>query len=562
MPFFLTTDLITNEPDFFNVPIIVNSIDETREVSLFYKCEGGRGGALGKKSSEPQIYTFKDEIKTAQTSYTSLNYNKNVGVKINPGEKNDAGYAIKYITGNDAEPQMSGTLQVKYQPSIPVNLNLASPDNSSWRFNNQGINAQIVKKFSPYPYTGLAFHCEFTYDPIEGLINIDKLQEPNGDIYSMNPLHNYTGTSLYLSGSGDVTDYESSVRVFNIDRSGLYGYSHYSGWEESISDSGVVFLCGSGGFIDDGNLIMGYSGFNFISADQYKDENYYYYSLPFSGFIRMNPTDDRWGSMLNFYVVDLDYDDKDRKLEPEFISNTDDIYYNDKISGCMDHNFEFYYKKETSNNPSSCSFPFVSLGHVQKSNPDDIIDNFILPNNSKSSSDTSLFVKIERQSKQISVEDNDSFFVTEKLNTFELVSDHFGFYNSDTNIYTKKYNLLTSSVPKIELDRGAFSQDYQNEPYDSFDRIKIRNKSKFMIIHHGFNAVTNTYFWGVNGKNITWDNFLDNKLINENGIREQGVYCPFIYINNFCVKNEFVGAAEAVPSTKFHRKYIKNDRTW
>lgn len=397
MPYYIEANIVGLD-DITDLPIVLSSVPENPpakdDSSDFYYFKGGDGGDLGKKSTFPRyvknsIDVFPEENSEldldSQGLYSLITASKYINPLVNyfpnsstsvlgvyssgsrysingydNSKQTDAGYAIKYVTGL-SRPTIGGgtivdtltsTITFEYQPVIPANLSGVNPRYLNTVADRDGVQADIVKRFVPTPSTGFAFHCEFDYDHATNLITIDQIQEPDGTIYSMAPQYNFTGMKLYLSGSGNAESFSRSLRIHHIDGSSLYGYADYATGSSVLSNySGVIFLCGNEGTIFDGEVMMDPNNVGFIASDSYSgvDQDYFYYQLPSSGFVKMDIGTSDWENMLVVYMVDLDYDDKDRKLDPALITgeeiyDTGRYFYNyDGMSGLMDSNWEMYW---------------------------------------------------------------------------------------------------------------------------------------------------------------------------------------------------------------------------
>jgi len=343
------------------------------------------------------------------------NYVDSEGDFLDPASQyySEAGFAIKYVTGkryNSSTPAtlMASKINFNYIPEFPTDV--FNIQNDSIQISNAyGVYAENIRRVTPILTPNFAFPCNFTYDHSTNLIIVNNLRYQNAvDLFDLYPQYNYTGMSIYISGSGGAKEFQNNIRLFDWSGDHFYGYCDYRTGTSVISNAdAAIFMCGNSGEIADGTVLMDDNNVGFFGADMFSGgDKHVYYQLPSSGHIRIplsgaidwyrmsieEKDQLSYDNILTFYVVDLDYDDKDRKLDPDLLNPrtgrqytyteqlnnlNDDLYFltdggngysNLKwflldnsdplntflyeqrdtgrfLSGYMDSNFEMYYNK-------------------------------------------------------------------------------------------------------------------------------------------------------------------------------------------------------------------------
>lgn len=253
----------------------------------------------------------------------------------------EAGFAIKYVTGKRYNSSTDATLMASkinfnYIPEFPTDVFNIQKD-SLQISNAYGVNAENIRRVTPILTPDFAFPCNFTYDHSTNLIIVNNLRYQNAvDLFDRYPEYNYTGMSIYISGSGGAEEFQNNIRLFDWSGDSFYGYCDYRTGTSVINNAdAAIFMCGNSGEIADGTVLMGDNNFGFFGADMFSGgDKYIYYQLPSSGHIRiplsgaidwyhLNVEEKdqlSYANILTFYVVDLDYDDKDRKLDPDLLN--------------------------------------------------------------------------------------------------------------------------------------------------------------------------------------------------------------------------------------------------
>lgn len=631
MPYFLSQDIVSVE-DIQSLPITVEAGSEIASdttPSSFYYFKGGGGGDLGKKSTFPSysqsnIRLFSEQnqdneydvdslsstvkgsyLSSINQGYINSNTSEKFGLYNSDNKQTDAGYAIKYVTGlsrptiggGTVVDEFTSTVTFDYEPIIPADITRSNPSSSVSVASDLGVNAQYTKRFTATPSAGFAFHCEFDYDHATNLITIDQIQR-NGQLYDLTPEYNFTGMKLYLSGSGNAQSFSRSLRIHDINGSSLYGYADYATGSSVLSNySGVIYLCGNGGEIYDSKIIMSDANVGFIASDSYTGQNqdYFYYQLPSSGFIKM-PIETNWDNMLVVYAVELDYDDKDRKLDPALIA-AGQIYDTGKyfdpyigMSGIMDTNWEFYWNNYSYSWPvdeainknlfapvelntfgvNRCVFPFSLMSRTEYTTASQMED--LLSGQSLNAFQVEIdrwYTGFNRYPNQPSVQQStlSTRTVREPRNTISFNRDTFGLFDENlgpqqkpffenwntfhgqSSIISRDELFFSTTMAGTVYERGSFVNSYEWEPYDSFDRKKVQNKSKFNFIYHAYNKKSNTYFWGINDVRNTRSQFVMEDYIPD--IKNAN----YIYISNWCKENYFPDYTNSLfPSTSVYKQ--------
>ena len=142
-----------------------------------------------------------------------------------------------------------------------------------------------------------------------------------------------------------------------------------------------------------------------------------------------------------------------------------------------------------------------------------------------------------------------NFRVIEKENRLQIYNDSFGVNDFELGLTSKVINTINSNyqesviasatltkIDDFKIQRGIYDEDYKYLPYDNYDRDYAKSRNKFMIMHHAFNAKTNTYFWGMNGIHNSSSNFVTPSAVSrdsETQIKTAAAPTQFIYFGNF-----------------------------
>jgi hypothetical protein len=638
MPFLVSYNLLS-EYDLSYVPIPVNVIptpNASLEVSKAFYFQGGDGGSLGKKStkkrwakqkeidfftddSEDFIMSVPDTVFDTSNTENLDNYpadfeNEKQIFQV-MGDQSNAGFAIKYLTGSTrgdgSVVPMSGKLNISYKPQTSVNIDNALGNTQKGIYGREGINCKAVRRMSPYPYSGLRFGCDFTYNATTQNVNITNIAYVDGTSFSPTPQYNFTGMNIFLSGSG--LGFNASCRIDDIDGSTINATTTHKVSSSTFTNQpGLIYMAGNGAEINSGHLLMHDDNVGFIGADKYKDENLYYFQMPSNSYFRLPisgvqtnfdytklPTDQpigtndllreaAWDNLIVFYVCEIDYDDKDRKLDPPL--QIDDDYLNSYRSGSMDSMFEFYYNNKTSIPNSN---PYVVNGSRKKSDTFNQIDKYnrarldfsILTryfiDDGTSAFETASGFFRDSRGKTLSLDtyryydsydptesDANDYRVIEKENRLQIYNDSFGVNDFKLGLTSKVINTIDSNyqesliasatltkIDDFKIQRGIYDEDYKYLPYDNYDRDYAKSRNKFMIMHHAFNTKTNTYFWGMNGIHNWSSNFVAPSAFNSAGTAAAGT--QFIYFGNFCPENDYVDGGR-LPSSVAQKKWSAN----
>jgi hypothetical protein len=313
MPFLVSYNLLS-EYDLSYVPIPVNVIptpNASLEVSKAFYFQGGDGGSLGKKStkkrwakqkeidfftddSEDFIMSVPDTVFDTSNTENLDNYpadfeNEKQIFQV-MGDQSNAGFAIKYLTGSTrgdgSVVPMSGKLNISYKPQTSVNIDNALGNTQKGIYGREGINCKAVRRMSPYPYSGLRFGCDFTYNATTQNVNITNIAYVDGTSFSPTPQYNFTGMNIFLSGSG--LGFNASCRIDDIDGSTINATTTHKVSSSTFTNQpGLIYMAGNGAEINSGHLLMHDDNVGFIGADKYKDENLYYFQMPSNSYFRL-----------------------------------------------------------------------------------------------------------------------------------------------------------------------------------------------------------------------------------------------------------------------------------
>jgi hypothetical protein len=562
MPFFINDDYLAAY-DLRFLPISVDSIDTDKEQSIFVYVKGGDGGNLGKKSSESKYLlksidlskeldgsSFADAtdvffdtkyLANLQNSTTTLN-----------SVIQDAGYAIKYYTGqnvNESIVPITGSLRINFVPDQSFNLYTGYVvDGNSV---NNGINAQEIKRIVVQPYENFAYYCQFSFDNSLNRITLSDIQKPDTTLVDTSFVK--TGTNIYLSGSG--VDFLGSCVITGVESNSLTGFPVGGTGSSFGPSSGHLYLLGNAGSIDNGTFYADSSTPAVLGADQYHSGNLFYLQIPSESYFKIPITglkNAKYDNLLVFYVAELDYDDKDRKLDP-VLNEVGAPYYNSYITGSTDFSYDFYYNNASSVGISSVEFGISLVDSENKTSNTEISSLFEDSNDEKNKS--ALKLKINRSSTRTAV--GGGFKVNEVYNDLIFQRDSVGVQDVDgKNIFPEQ--LFTNNLKNRVFVRGG-GENYVYSAYNNFEKTRIRDKNKFCILYHGFNIKTNTYFWGVNGSfnsrigALSSDNLQKIDLVSNTN---------YLYIGNHCFANIFSDRDNLInsyPTSTFSQKNAAGD---
>jgi hypothetical protein len=272
MPFLVSYNLLS-EYDLSYVPIPVNVIpapNTSLEVSKAFYFQGGDGGSLGKKStkkrwakqkeidfftddSEDFIMSVPDTVFDTSNTENLDNYpadfeNEKQIFQV-MGDQSNAGFAIKYLTGSTrgdgSVVPMSGKLNISYKPQTSVNIDNALGNTQKGIYGREGINCKAVRRMSPYPYSGLRFGCDFTYNATTQNVNITNIAYVDGTSFSPTPQYNFTGMNIFLSGSG--LGFNASCRIDDIDGSTINATTTHKVSSSTFTNQpGLIYMAGNG----------------------------------------------------------------------------------------------------------------------------------------------------------------------------------------------------------------------------------------------------------------------------------------------------------------------------
>ena len=642
MPFLVSYNILS-EYDLTYVPIPVDpipvpSVDLNVSQAFYFK--GGDGGSLGKKPTkrrwvkQRKLDFFTDSSDTFSMSvpdkvfdYSNTRNLDNYPPNIDNGDEifqvvdgqSNAGFSIKYLTGSTSYGSgptgpsgpgivapMSGKLNITYRPQTVVNIDNALGNTEKGIYGREGINCKAVRRMSPYPYSGLRFGCDFNYNATTQDISITNIAYVDGTSYSPDPHYKFTGMNIFLSGSG--LNFNASCRIDDINGSTINATATHKVSLSNLNGPGLIYMAGNGAEINSGHLLMHDDNVGFIGADKYKDENLYYFQMPSNSYFRLpisgvqtnfdykgssqsaetfNKTRAAaWDNLIVFYVCEIDYDDKDRKLDPELVSSSD-VYENSYRTGAMDSMFEFYYNNKDfiSNSPYRSNVLSTDFNETHKYNRArldfSILTRYFIDDGTSAFETASGFFRDSR-GKTLSLDtyryydsydpttsDEHDFRVIEKQNRLELYNDSFGVNDFrvglDKKILTRAANqgsnIAGSTLTKVDdfkIQRGLYDEDYKYLPYNNYDRDYAKSRNKFMIMHHAYNARTNTYFWGMNGIHNSSSKFVTPSTFKSAGTQAAGT--QFIYFGNFCAENDYVdgGQLSTSPKSVAEKKWTAN----
>ena len=643
MPFLVSYNILSDY-DLTYVPIPVDTIptpSASLDVSKAFYFQGGDGGSIGKKSTkrrwvkQKQLDFFTDDSDSffmpvpdkvfASSNTENLDdypadfQDENQIFQV-MGDQSNAGFAIKYLTGSTrgdgSVVPMSGKLNISYKPQTSVNIDNALGNTQKGIYGREGINCKAVRRMSPYPYSGLRFGCDFSYNATTQNVSITNIAYVDGTSYSPDPHYKVTGMNIFLSGSG--LNFNASCRIDDINGSAINATAtHKVSFSDLSNQPGLIYMAGNGAEINSGHLLMHDDNVGFIGADKYKDENLYYFQMPSNSYFRLpisgvqtnfdytaGPTqgiginkslrEAAWDNLIVFYVCEIDYDDKDRKLDPYLVSSND-VYENSYRTGAMDSMFEFYYNYRTSISDDN---PYVENGSRKKSasfSQDDkynrarldfsILTRYFIDDGTSAFETASGFFRDSR-GKTLSLDiyryydsydptesDAHDYRVIEKENRLQIYNDSFGVNDFklgltdkviDTAASAQESVIASSTITKIDdfkIQRGIYDEDYKYLPYNNYDRDYAKSRNKFMIMHHAFNDRTNTYFWGMNGIHNSSSNFVTPSAVSrdsETQIKTAAAPTQFIYFGNFCAENDYVDGGHLSTNSVAGKKWSVN----
>lgn len=636
MPYYVNLNLAASFNLENGVPVNLEPPEgNALNVSYFVFFKGADGGNLGQQSDLRKYLGLGADVVVGGEGNNYFNnvYNNDNLELLNESAvyQNDAnyingqnagGYAIKHITkekiiSNQVETinDMTGKLVIRYIPDDERNIytgyNETIIDSSTTVINN-GMPFKEIENLKVYPHESLKYDCQLYFDTSLNKWMVTGLQDSDENLVDMGFLN--IGDNLFISGtdgyvsscimSGDENYYEKVTGGFYIPS--VYGdpLTEIDSSYNNTYKSGAIFVLGNNGSIDDypfysstGSVV---GADPFISFDSSVSGFSYFLNMPRQSYFKIPMTGIPLGQKIyrntvNFYVVELDYDDRDRKMDPVLMNDDlpdgkKPLYYNINSTGCLDPSYDFYYNYLTEsyvnydspNKTTSINYPLARLPIGMNVNADwyyedrtrlseanicmsftsssDITNVVDISGEIRTSlgviEDTQydyyrpLTISIQRKSSRNPDKDfnyfsnsysyNSSFLPTETSNTLKFIQDGLGLQASDleyekVNVFSEDtYDKMKNSV----FERGG-GKYWITNAYDSVNKSKVRDKNKFMIIHHGYNARTNTYFWGYNGvfnKQVDATNKQYTKIVKTSS----GVASYFYnYIGNFCSKNNF-----------------------
>lgn len=564
MPFFINDDYFASY-DLSSLPVYVDSIDTDKENSKFLYIKGGDGGDLGKKSTKSKILLRDIDIsqqldRSSNSNAVDIIFDSANLIRLNNSTFSldssvyDAGYCIKYFTGqntNGSIQPITGSLKINFIPDQTFNLytGFVVDGNSI----NNGINAQEIKRVVVQPYADFSYYCQFSFDDSLNRITLSDIQKPDTTLVDTSFIK--TGTNLYISGSG--VDFIGSCVITGVSTNSLTGFPVGGTGSSFGPSSGHLYLLGNAGSIDNGTFYADSSVPAVLGADQYHSGNLFYLQIPSESYFKIPITglkNGKYDNALVFYVVELDYDDKDRKLDPVLTANGAP-YYNTYITGSTDFSYDFYYNNSSTIGTSTINFGLSFLDSSNKTSNTDISELF--KNSEDEDKKSSLHLKINRSSSKTFVNPPNGYKINEVYNDLIFVRDGIGVQDAEgKNLFPEDF--YSSNFINTVFVRGG-GEEYVYSAYDDFLKTKTRDKSKFCILYHGFNTKTNTYFWGMNGSFNRKTNILPSENLQKINMINNTNY---LYVGNYCFENVFTDRSSIInnyPSSVFSQKISNND---
>jgi len=422
MPYYINLKTISLQASPQELPITVEygTLEEaTLRDTLFVYIKGGDGGDIGQRSKFRKYPATIHDLATSRFSaqlhgvnvekaYSESQFNfvnNIIGTQYADDYQyvdgsNDAGYSVKHITGNKIIGgqtfDMVSSLKIKHKTDDPRNIYagyIPSIDSNEVVITN-GVPAKEIVSLNVYPDVSYKYRCQMKAfaSSVEGhdKIEIKLLEDPtNSQLFNQTFLE--MGNNVYLSGldgfegvctvSGDYNYFSGlyiqtpanqiywleeplgALRVINT-TSGVLHEKMPAPYYDAHR-TGFIYVVGNNATVDGHKFYSDerWGQAAVIGAHQAISGFEFFANVPKKSFFRIGVTglnETLYRNMVNFYVAEIDYDDKDRKntielsryiIRPPECVQADpttcwfqtNIYYNSFVEGYCDMNQEFYY---------------------------------------------------------------------------------------------------------------------------------------------------------------------------------------------------------------------------